>query len=152
MREIAGEKYKLAGIGVYQKGTLVDVFAKFCRTDENIEQIIADENKAQKPRGNAKAKPGTVGALLANLPPLPRMASLPSLSVQDIVEAVAGKSDLQRSEMSRLRLTDTEGVIKDLGPEKLAQVLVEMGEARKQVLEQGQYTFVPLKAPAAPKA
>ncbi len=150
MREIAGEKYKLAGFDVYQKGTLIDVFAKFCGVNETMEQILADDAAPKKPKAS-KAKPGTLGAILDKMPRMPRAMSLPSLSVQDIVDAVAGRRELAGNGRDRLHITDAPGVIKDLGPEKLAQVLVEMGEARRLVLEEGQSTFVPVKAPA-PKA
>ena len=63
MREIAGEKYKLAGFDVYQKGTLVDVFAKFCGVNETIEQILA-EDAAPEVKKPSTAKPGTGAALL----------------------------------------------------------------------------------------
>ena len=149
MREIAGEKYKLAGFDVYQKGTLVDVFAKFCGVNETIEQILA-EDAAPEVKKPSTAKPGTGAALLESLPRMPRAMTLPSLSVNDIVEAVAGRRDLA-DRPDHLQLTDKRGVIQDLGPEKLAQVLVEMGEARRRVLEEGQSTFIPLKQ-VAPKA
>lgn len=151
MEEIKGEKYKLAGIGVFQKGTLVDVFAKFARVDEDIDDIMA--NKPLKTARRRKAKPGTVASLLDGLTPVPRSAMMPALSTQEIVDAIVGMRDLQVPHAERLQLTDKRGVIADLGPEKLAQVLVEMGKVRAQVLEEGQYTFVPLKPKAsAPKA
>lgn len=151
MEEIRGEKYKLVGIGVLQKGTLVDVFAKFAKVDEDIDDIMS--NKPLKNARRKKAKPGTLGSLLDGLKPLPRSALMPTLSAQDIVEAVVGERDLQRDGMSHIELVDNSGVIADLGPGKLAQVLVEMGKVRAQVLEEGQYTFVPLKPKAqTPKA
>jgi hypothetical protein len=141
--EIKGDKYKLAGIDVFQKGTLVEVFAKFATLDETLEDITAPA-PAKQP---GKAKPGTMAAVLEQLTPLPRSATLPSLSVEDITDALVGPRNLQRDGRSHLQLTDKSGVIADLGPEKLASVLVEMGAARRKVLEEGQSTFVPLMKP-----
>lgn len=141
MREIQGDKYKLAGIEVYQKGTLVDVFAKFCGISENIEDILADKPKQNVPR--EPAKPGTMGEILEKMTPVPRRYTLPSLSIDDIINAVVGKRDLQNPVNDELRIIDNRGVIEDLGPEKLALILIEMGEARKKVLEEGLHAFVP---------
>lgn len=150
MREIQGEKYKLAGITVQVQGTLVDTFAKFARVEENVDDILA--NKREKRKG-PKAKPGTLGAMLEKMEPLPREFSMPSLSVDDITNALVGARDLRGANngLSDIHLTDTPGVIADLGPEKLAQVLVEMGEAKREALKQGLQTFVRVKPAAAPK-
>lgn len=147
MREIQGDKYKLAGITVQVKGTLVDTFAKFARVEENVDDILA--NKREK-RKTPKAKPGTVGAMLEKMEPLPREFSMPSLSVEDITDALVGARDLRGNNGRHLQLTDKSGVIADLGPEKLAQVLVEMGEAKREALKEGFQTFVRVKPPAAP--
>jgi len=155
MREIAGEKYRLAGIGVAQKGTLVDVFAKFCGINEDLAAIRAEDAKPKEPKVYPE---GSAAAILNSLTPIPKEHTLPSLSTQDIVEAIVGRRETARSEHMRLHLSDTPGVIKDLGPEKLAEVLVEMGKVRKQVLEEGFYTVVenplPVKeaAPEVPMA
>lgn len=149
MREIQGEKYKLAGITVQVQGTLVDTFAKFARIEESIDDILA--NKREKRKG-PKAKPGTLGAMLDKLEPLPREFSMPSLSVADITHALLGPRDLGGdNHHDHLRINDNRGVIADLGPEKLAQVLVEMGEAKREALKHGLQTFVRVKPAAAPK-
>lgn len=147
MREIQGDKYKLAGITVQVQGTLVDTFAKFARVEENVDDILA--NKREK-RKTPKAKPGTVGAMLEKMEPLPREFSMPSLSVEDITDALVGARDLRGSNRSQLQLTDKSGVIADLGPVKLAQVLVEMGEAKREALKEGFQTFVRVKPATAP--
>lgn len=147
MREIKGEKYKLAGITVQLQGTLIDVFAKFACVNENVDDILANK---REPRKTPKAKPGTVGAILDKMEPLPREFSMPSLTVEDITNALVGKRDLRGDNTERLRINDNRGVIADLGPEKLAQVLVEMGEAKREALSQGFQTFIkatPAKAP-----
>lgn len=148
MREIQGEKYKLAGITVQVQGTLVDTFAKFARVEENVDDILA--NKREKRKG-PKAKPGTVGAMLEKMEPLPREFSMPTLSVADITNALVGPRDLRGDNRDHLRINDNRGVIADLGPEKLAQVLVEMGEAKRNALEEGFQTFVRVKPAATPK-
>lgn len=157
MEEIKGEKYKLAGITVRTKGTLVDVFATFAGVNEDIEALMAEraawkpeEEEKKSPKPVKTDKPRTVGSILDDLTPLPRWATLPGLSVEDLTDAIVGKSDLRVSEHHQLELTDKSGVIADLGPEKLAQVLVEMGRVRKQVLTEGQETFVALKPKKAP--
>ena len=152
MDEIKGQKYKLAGVSVYTKGTLVDVFATFAHLDEDIEQIMSERSQPRKPRKAATKEhpPGSAAAMLDKLEPLPRFATIPSLSTDDIVEAIVGKHDLRQNQHNELVLTDTRGVIADLGPEKLAQVLVEMGRVRAQVMAEGQHTFVPLKPKATP--
>lgn len=144
MDDIKGATYKLAGIEVVQKGTLVDVFAKFARLDETLKDITATK-APRKVKSNAPA--GSLAATLAKLPPLPRSLTLPTLSVEDITDAIVGKRDIAPSEGMHLQVTDKRGVIADLGSEKLAQVLVKMGEARKQVLNQNVTTFVPMMAP-----
>ena len=147
MREIQGEKYKLAGITVQLQGTLIDVFAKFAGVNENVDDILANK---REPRKTPKAKPGTVGSILDKLEPLPREFGMPSLTVEDITNALVGKRDLRGDNTERLRINDNRGVIADLGPEKLAQVLVEMGEAKREALSQGFQTFIkatPAKAP-----
>ncbi|MDI1228814.1 MAG: hypothetical protein PSY14_14130 [bacterium] len=148
MREIQGDKYKLAGITVQVQGTLVDVFAKFAGVDESVDDILA--NKREK-RKTPKAKPGTLGAMLDKMEPLPREFSMPSLTVEDITNVLVGARDLRGNGRDRLHIGDSRGVIADLGPEKLAQVLVEMGEAKREALKEGFQTFVrvkPAKAPA----
>ncbi len=149
MREIQGDKYKLAGITVQVQGTLVDTFAKFARVEESVDDILA--NKREK-RKTPKAKPGTLGAMLDKMEPLPREFLMPTLSVDDITDALVGARDLRGNNRSHLQLTDKSGVIADLGPEKLAQVLVEMGEAKRDALKEGFQTFVRVKPAAAPKA
>lgn len=147
MREIQGDKYKLAGITVQVQGTLVDVFAKFAGVNENVDDILANK---REPRKTPKAKPGTLGAVLDKLEPLPREFSMPSLTVEDITNALVGKRDLRGDNTERLHINDNRGVIADLGPEKLAQVLVEMGAAKREALSQGFQTFIkatPAKAP-----
>ncbi|MDF3024760.1 MAG: hypothetical protein K0R10_2121 [Alphaproteobacteria bacterium] len=149
MREIQGDKYKLAGITVQVQGTLVDVFAKFAGVNENVDDILANKReKSTKP----EAKPGTLGALLDSIEPLPREFLMPSLSVEDITNALLGARDLRGNShgLPEIHITDTPGVIADLGPEKLAQVLVEMGQAKREALSQGFQTFIkatPAKAP-----
>ena len=142
---IQGERYKLAAISVYQKGTLVQVFAKFARIHETYEDI-----PATPPKPAPSAVPGTAGAIFEQLEPLPRGFTMPSLSVDDITTAIVGKKDIAHYDRGP-SLFDTDGVIKDLGPEKLAQVLVKMGEVRKKVLEEGHTTFVPVLRPQPPK-
>lgn len=133
---IQGDKYKLAGISVHQKGTLVQVFAKFARINDSLADIVA-----------TPARPAPKeGAAPDFLQPLPRGMMMPSLSAEDITAAIVGRKELAHgpAECCGESLMDTDGVIKDLGPQKLAQVLVKMGEVRKHVLEQGQITFVPV--------
>jgi hypothetical protein len=148
MREIQGDKYKLAGITVQVQGTLVDTFAKFARIEENVDDILA--NKREKRKG-PKAKPGTVAAMLEKMEPLPREFSMPSLTVEDITNALVGARDLRANTHDQLRINDNRGVIADLGPEKLAQVLVEMGEAKREALKEGFQTFVRVKPAIKPK-
>lgn len=150
MREIQGDKYKLAGITVQVRGTLVDTFAKFARIDENVDDILANKRET---RTGPKAKPGTAGAILEKMKPLSRAVLMPSLSVDDITNALLGARDLRGdyNGLPDIHLTDTPGVIADLGPDKLAQVLVEMGEAKRKALEDGFQTFVRVKPAAAAK-
>lgn len=148
MREIQGDKYKLAGITVQVQGTLVDVFAKFAGVNENVDDILANK---REPRKTPKAKPGTLGAVLDKLEPLPREFSMPSLTVEDITNALVGKRDLRGDNTERLHINDNRGVIADLGPEKLAQVLVEMGAAKREALSQGFQTFIKATPAKAPK-
>ncbi len=142
---IQGERYKLAAICVHQKGTLVQVFAKFARVNDTFDDITSTP-----PKPAPSAVPGTAGAVYEQLQPLPRGFNLPSLSAEEITAAIVGKKDISHYEQGP-SLYDTEGVIKDLGPEKLAQVLVKMGEVRKKVLEEGHTTFVPVLRPQPPK-
>lgn len=143
---IQGERYKLAGISVHQKGTLVQVFAKFARINDTLADITALPARPAPKEGDAPDF----------LQPLPRGMMMPSLSVDDIAAAIAGRKDLNHgpADCCGESLMDTDGVIKDLGPAKLAQVLVKMGEVRKHVLEQGNMTFVPVlkHTPKPPKA
>lgn len=155
MEDIRGEEYKLAGISVRTKGTLVDVFATFAGVNDDVEKLQAESDAWDYETAPPvkERKEGEPASMLDGLKPLPRATFWPELSTEDIVNAVVGPKDLKPSRLSRYELTDKSGVIADLGPEKLAQVLVEMGKARKQVLEEGQETFVPAKAKSpAPKA
>lgn len=142
---IQGEKYKLAAICVHQKGTLVQVFAKFARVNDTFEDITA-----KPPRPAPTPLPGTAGKKLEQLEPLPRGFNLPSLSAEDITQAIVGRKDIAAYDRGE-SLYDTEGVIKDLGPEKLAKVLVKMGEVRQKVLAEGHTTFVPVLRPQPPR-
>ena len=148
MRDIRGEEYRLAGISIYQKGTLVSVFAKFSNLDDVVneqgERILSPKPPKMPKEPDA---PRTIADAFMDLD-LNRF--LETLSVQDITDAVVGKKDLQSSRGSHLSLDDKDGVIADLGPEKLAQVLVEMGEAHKQFLEEGHSVFIPFSS--EPKA
>jgi hypothetical protein len=152
VRDIKGEKYKLAGIGIHEKGALVRVFAEFCGIDEDVQAIMSERLKDERKQDLAETASETAselerltsaGSILAGLKPLPRYATMPTLSVEEITEAVVGRESLQASSHERLSLTDKKGVIADLGPEKLAQILVEMGRTRRQFLEAERYTFVP---------
>jgi hypothetical protein len=152
MKDIQGEKYKLAGIGLQQKGALVRIFAAFCGIGEDVEAIMAERLKGEQQKDVVETasqatpdldQPGSARSILAGLKPLPRYATMPTLSVEEITEAVVGRDSLQSSSHERLSLTDKKGVIADLGPEKLAQVLVEMGSTRRRFLEEERYTFLP---------
>lgn len=148
MREIAGEKYRLAGIGVAQKGTLVDVFAKFCGVNEDLAAIRAED---AKPKVREVYPEGSAASILNSLTPIPREFTLPTLSTEEILAVIVGKRDIS-ARPRELQLVDNSGVIKDLGPEKLAEVLVEMGRVRKQVLDEGFYTLVENPMPATEAA
>jgi hypothetical protein len=142
---IKGNKYKLAGIDVVQKGTLVDVFAKFAHLDETLDDIIYKPSNTSKPLSSETSiREGSLLSALEKLPPMPRSATMPTLSEEDVLSAIVGPKDIAPPRNSLVELTDKSGVIEDLGPEKLAQVLVKMGEVKKEVLDKGHRTFVPL--------
>lgn len=134
MTDFKGEKFQLAGFNIRTKGTLVDVFAEFCGINDTptygsyVDKIMIADMKEEKAQ--------TSGLL-------PRIGG-PSISADEIVELLVGKSDLVPSHMDQFRLPipSKEDLLEDIGPEKLALLLVEMGKAKKTYL-QGTTTFIP---------
>jgi hypothetical protein len=132
MTDFTGSKFKLSGFNIQQKGSLVKVFAAFSGLNDNspasqsyIEEIAVAELKE---RG-----PGHV------------ISTGPKVSVDDIVELLVGKQDLAiREDHLRLPLPSKEDLLKDIGPEKLALLLVEMGKAKAAYLR-GTNTFIPVE-------
>lgn len=130
---IKGRKYQLAGFNIAQKGTLVNVFAKFCGVDEDPANL-----PERKPLHFANTTMD-MGAIY------------PVLSPEEITKALIGPSDLAaREDIYRLP-GHADEIVSDLGHEKMAQVLVEMGRAKRDYLNRDEWitTFVP--AAAGPK-
>lgn len=147
--EIKGEKYKFAGVEVYQKGTLVQVFAKFAKIEDNYEDLLVTKCTTEEEKQAVK------GGMFEGMydDPSTLLEQLPCLSVDDIMGYLVGKEELATRRAS-VDLNHENEVKSDLGPEKMARILVKMGEARKQVLSEGHRTFVhnlPSKS-KAPKA
>jgi hypothetical protein len=132
MTDFTGQKFKLAGFNIRTKGTLVDVFAEFCGINDTPKgESYVDKNMIADMNEMAKAP----GLLHIDGPRIP---------ADEIVELLVGKSELVPSHMDQYRLPgpSKEDLLKDIGPEKLALLLVEMGKARKTYL-QGVNTFIP---------
>lgn len=77
MTSIKGQKYQLAGFDMTQHGSLVQVFAKFCGADQDPANL--PETRTVK--------------MFANSPAQELPVIYPSLSAQDIVEALVGPDD-----------------------------------------------------------
>lgn len=129
MSEIKGNTYKLAGFDIYQKGTLVNIFAKFCGVNED---------PANLPQTR-------IGKLFANSEPMETPVLYPSLSAEQIVDTLVGPKDLaERRDSFHFGPTPAE-LLQDLGEDQFAKVLVEMGNAKKAFLSgEGTSTFVPV--------
>lgn len=128
MTSFEGTKYKLAGYNIVQKGTLVDVFAKFCGVDQD--PLDLPETEMRK--------------MFANGEPTEMPCIYPTISPEQILEALIGKRDTAPDGLSHLRLPGgPEDLIADLGPEKLALLLVEMGHTKQEYLQSERRTFFP---------
>lgn len=128
MTEFSGKKYKLAGFDIVQKGTLVDVFARFCDLD-------------QDPANLPKTRSMTLfrGSEPAEVPCI-----YPRISADQIAGVILGSRDIaQRSDQVRLP-TSPEDILADLGPEKLALLIPQMARVRNDYIRNEQNTFMPV--------
>ncbi len=129
MSDIKGKTYKLAGFDIYQKGTLVDIFAKFCGINED---------PANLPKTRASK-------LFANSQPMEAPVLYPSLSAEQIVDTLIGPRDLAERRDPLHFGPSPADLLRDLGEDQFAKVLVEMGKAKKAFLSgEGTSTFVPV--------
>lgn len=120
MAEIKGKKYKLAGFDILQRNSLVEVFAKFCRHEDDSRNL---------PR-TAAAQPMFKNSPLAETPRL-----YPTITAQQIVDILVGPDDISAKAADQFRLPGgPEDLLEDLGAEKLALVLAAIGEAKKNYL------------------
>jgi hypothetical protein len=129
MSAIKGQKYQLAGFDISQKGTLVQVFAKFCGADQDPANL--PETRTVK--------------MFANSEPQEMRAIYPRLSQQDIVNALIGADDIS-APVDHIRLPPSpEELMADLGEDQFSRILVEMGKAKKAYLnrEEPITTFLP---------
>ena len=132
MTTIKGQKYQLAGFDIAQNGSLVQVFAKFCGADQD--PVNLPETRIVKMFANSSAQEWPV--------------IYPSLSAQDIVEALVGPDDTAPNATKDIRLPDdAQDLLADLGEDQFARVLVEMGKAKKSWMNRAEpvVTFVPYK-------
>jgi len=133
MTDFTGKKYKLAGFDICQKGTLVDVFAKFCGIEQD--PLNLPETYSSK--------------LFKDSEPAEMRCIYPSISPEEIVDVLVGNRDTALSVVHSLRLPGgKEDLLADLGPENLALLLVEMGKAKRnymqEIKEKEFRTFVPV--------
>lgn len=138
MTEFSGKTLKLAGFDIHQKGTLVDVFARFCGLDQDPANL--PQTRVMK--------------LFADSAPAEVPCIYPVISAEQIAEALVGPRDIAQGASGHFRLPGgPEDVLADLGAEKLALLLPEMAKAKRDYLENGIRTFVPatpVKAPSGP--
>ena len=130
MTSIKGQKYQLAGFDMTQHGSLVQVFAKFCGADQDPANL--PETRTVK--------------MFANSPAQELPVIYPSLSAQDIVEALVGPDDTTPKPTRDIRLPDdAHDLLADLGADQFARVLVEMGKAKKSWMNRAEpiAAFVP---------
>lgn len=132
MTSIKGQKYQLAGFNITQRGSLVQVFAKFCGVGQDPAQL-----------------PGTKPFLISSqTPPQQVPVIYPSLSAQDIVNALVGSDDITPAPGHDIRLPGgAEDLLDDLGPDQFARVLVEIGKAKTAWLDRTETVtgFIPYK-------
>lgn len=124
--EIRGDKYKLAGIGVFQKGETVDVYAEFCAAAEKTDRVYAAQVKTNligQPPGR-----GVVGS------PLDRPRRI-RLSLQDF----GGQCSTR----------EADEVAQDLGREKMLRTVIRMLDMRQAVIDNGSYALLPLTSLSA---
>lgn len=137
MTEFSGKTLKLAGFDIHQKGTLVDVFARFCGLDQDPANL--PQTRVMK--------------LFADSVPAEMPCIYPVISAEEIAAVLVGPRDLAQANDS-VRLPGGPGdVLADLGAEKLALLLPEMAKAKREYLENGIRTFVPavpVKTPSGP--
>ncbi len=132
MTAIKGQKYQLAGFDITQRGSLVQVFAKFCG---------ADQDPANLPETH-------MVKMFANSPAREMAVIYPRISAQDIVEALVGPDDTAPKAGQDLRLPgNADDLLADLGADQFTRVLVEMGKAKKSWLNRAEpvIDFVPYK-------
>lgn len=133
MGNFQGKKFKLDGFNIRQKGTLVDVFARFCDINEETQPLI---NTQLDKIADADLRYSD------EFPHLPLPTGV-SVSVNDIVEMLIGRNDLAaRPDSHRLPGPTREDLLADIGSKQMALLLVEMGKA-KQTFLNGAETFIP---------
>ncbi|MDB5491755.1 MAG: hypothetical protein JWO78_1604 [Micavibrio sp.] len=136
MSEIKGKNYKLAGFEISQHNTLVRVFAKFCNHDDDPQNLPEKHN----------------GPIFQNGEPLSMQRIYPKISAQEIIDVLVGPDDISPKQQDSLGLPgNPEDILNDLGPEKLALVLVAIGKAKKEFLNRDIVinVFVPVAVTAA---
>ncbi len=124
MSVIKGQKFQLAGFDlVYdltQKGALLSIFAKFCGVNDDPKNL-----------------PPTQLLQLSDAS-LELMSVYPRLSPEDILGALVGNPMLDEgAEQDQISFPgNADEILNDLGAEQMALVLVEMGKAKKNHLNQ----------------
>ena len=133
MTAIKGQKYQLAGFDIEQRGSLVNVFAKFCGVGQDPANL--PETTPCKMFANS---------IVQDMPVI-----YPRLSGRDIVDTLIGPDDTAKQTVSALRLPhDAQDLLADLGADQFARVLVEMGKAKTSWLNRTPepvIAFVPYK-------
>lgn len=124
MEQFKGKKLQLAGFRCQQQGTLVDVFAQFCRHDQDPANLPETEYNPFVGR---------------DMPVIH-----PTISVDEIVEALVGQRDIAPRRRQELDLSGAFTIIADLRPEQLALLLTEMGKARRAFIDQHKTAFIPV--------
>lgn len=126
--KIKGQQYQLAGFEIAQRGTLVKVFAKFCRADQDPANL---PTRATLRFGNASVEMSPI---------------YPSVSPEDIVKALIGPTDISEREDSVRLPGNADEVVSDLGAENAARLLVEMGRTKREYLARTEWltTFIPV--------
>jgi len=117
-QQIAGEKYRLSGFTIQQRGELVQVFANFCNIDEDPDNL-------------AKTK---YSAFFKDEAAIIR----PSLSTKTIFEYIAGNEDEPiYSPRPRLSLANMKGVpvLDDLNKVQIYALLQLMRAAREEYIK-----------------
>ena len=155
MPKFIGEKYKVLGFEVEQKGTLVSVFARFSRVEQTYEELLEDKKECDKQeaayreaeQNGTLPKPDegkTLGEVMSALPKISELSTLPSLSTDDIYKAIVGPKNFgAKGDLEHLRLFSItkDEIFEDFGPEKLAELLIEMGKIRKDTYKKGTSSF-----------